>query len=498
MMRIRLIAIFVFYFGLNVFLKAQITMPAGVTVSSVSTCSATFTDQSVAGNYSANQNSTLTICPSIPGQYVSITFTSFTTENGIDFLKIFNGNNGTAGGLAVLTGAALPGTFTSSNPNGCLTFRFRSDGSTNFAGWSANISCSATPGPASTNTTAQDCGFGGGTTVCNDASFSGNSSGVGTNDFAFGGNDGCLSGENQSSWYYFSPSASGTLAFNIIPANGTDDYDFVIWGPSPTLQCPAFSLLAPVRCSFSNLPGNTGLGNGATDNSEGPGGDSYVAPLNVIAGQFYTMLIDNFSASASPFTLDWTFSGGASLNCAVLPIELLYFNSNLENGVVNLNWSTASEKNNEKFNIERSQNGKDWEIIKLINGAGNSSNEIKYQYVDEAPMFGVSYYRLVQIDYDGKSSASKVNVIDNSKLRSVIAFPNPGGKEALKLQIRGFRNQEISIEIKSLYGSTILSKSIKVDADNLTYNLPSNAAEGSYILTVKSSNYISVKKVIVQ
>jgi CUB domain len=490
--------LFMFYFGLIVFLDAQFAMPAGNVISSVNACAGTFTDQNASGNYSSNQNSTLTICPTVAGQYVSVTFTSFDTESGSDFLRIFNGNTGTAGAIASLSGTAIPGTYTSSNASGCLTFRFRSDNSTNRPGWVATISCSATPGPDPVNPAAQDCGFGGGTTVCNDAGFSGNSGGSGANDFAFGGNDGCLSGENQSSWYYFSPSASGTLAFNIIPANGTDDYDFAIWGPTATLQCPAFSLLAPVRCSYAAGGGTTGLGNGATDNSEGSGGDRFVAPLNVIAGQFYVMLIDNFSATASPFTLDWTFTGGASLNCAVLPIELLYFKGELENGEVNLNWATASEKNNEKYNIERTQNGKDWELLQSIKGAGNSSTEIKYHYVDEDPIFGVSYYRLVQVDYDGKSTSSKVIVIDNSKARSIIAFPNPSRKDALKLQIHGFRNQEISMALKSLYGATILSKSLKVDSDNLIYDLPSNAAEGTYILSIQSNNYISVKKVIIQ
>jgi hypothetical protein len=497
-MKKHLFFIITLVFGLSFFMEAQITMPVGTAISSITACSGTFTDQSIAGNYSFNQNSTLTICPTVAGQFVSITFTSFNTENGFDFLRIFNGSTGTSGILAALTGTALPGTYTSSSPGGCLTFRFVSDNSTNRTGWVATIACSPTAGPIPVNSVTQDCGAGGGITICNDAGFAGNSSGSGSDDFALGGNDGCLVGEHQSTWYYFTPVASGTAALNIIPANGTDDYDFAIWGPNATLQCPNFSLAAPVRCSYAAGGGTTGLGNGALDLSEGAGGDRFVAPLNVIAGQFYVMLIDNFSSTASPFTLDWTFTAGASLDCAVLPIELLYFKGILENGLVDLNWATASEKNNEQFNIERSENGKDWEIVQSINGAGNSSHEIKYHYLDEDPMFGVSYYRLVQVDYDGKSVASTFIVIDNSKVRSIVAFPNPSVNNALKLQIHGFRNQEISMELKSLYCATILSKRLKVDSDNLIYDLPSNAAVGTYVLSIQSNNYISVKKVIIQ
>ncbi len=480
-------------------LNAQVTsMPAGTGSNTVNVCSGTFTDQSPAGNYSSNQNSTLTICPSTPGTYVSITFTSYNTESGFDFLRIYNGDNGTARVIANLTGTTLPGTYTASGPNGCLTFRFRSDGSGNRAGWVANVSCSATPGPTPGGTSTQDCGLNGGTSICNDASFSGNSSGPGNNDFSILGDDGCLSGENQSSWYYFSPVSAGTLSFTIIPANGTDDYDFAIWGPTTSLQCPSFSLQAPVRCSYSGVAGNTGLGNGATDFSENESGDSYVAPLTVTPGQFYTMLIDNFSATMSPFNLDWTFGGGASLNCAVLPIVLLSFDGAIKENSVVLNWATASEKNNKHFLIERSSNGEDWDLLKTVKGADNSASKISYSCVDPNPLYGVSYYRLKQVDFDGKSVVSQTIVIDNKQTRSITPFPNPSNNEALKLQIRGFKNQDIQIELKSMVGEIILSRSIKSEIDNWQYELPSDTAEGTYLLSIKSNNYVSVKKVIIQ
>jgi hypothetical protein len=150
-----LIIIATLVLGFSIFLKAQTAMPAGTTISSVPLCSGTFTDQNAGGNYSPNQNSTLTICPSTPGQFVSITFTSFNTENGIDFLRIFNGSTGTSGILAALSGTTLPGTYTSSSPGGCLTFRFFSDGGNNRAGWSATISCSPTAGPTPINSITQ-------------------------------------------------------------------------------------------------------------------------------------------------------------------------------------------------------------------------------------------------------------------------------------------------------------------------------------------------------
>ena len=81
--------------------------------------------------------------------------------------------------------------------------------------------------------TQQDCA--GGVTVCNDQSFSGNSSGVGSTQELNGTNSGCLSVEHQSSWYFFEANTAGTLEFTISPQNGTDDYDFAVWGPYPCL-----------------------------------------------------------------------------------------------------------------------------------------------------------------------------------------------------------------------------------------------------------------------
>ena len=110
-------------------------------------------------NYTNSADNTVTICPTNPGDLVTVTFTSFNTETNWDGLYVFNGNSITApqiastngpgnvpGGLAgSFWGTAIPGPFTSSAANGCLTFRFRSDGSVNNPGWVANVTCAPPP-----------------------------------------------------------------------------------------------------------------------------------------------------------------------------------------------------------------------------------------------------------------------------------------------------------------------------------------------------------------
>ena len=120
-------------------------------------CGGNFVDPAGASaNYANNTDSTVTICPSNPGELVTVTFTSFNTETNWDGLFVYDGNSTNApqiassngpglAGLANMPGAfwgtSIPGPFTSSSPDGCLTFRFISDSSVAMSGWTANITC---------------------------------------------------------------------------------------------------------------------------------------------------------------------------------------------------------------------------------------------------------------------------------------------------------------------------------------------------------------------
>ncbi|WP_395045210.1 choice-of-anchor L domain-containing protein [Flavobacterium sp.] len=118
-------------------------------------CGGTFTDAAGPNaNYANFSNVTTTICPNNPGEYVTVTFTSFALETNFDRLKIYDGTSATAPLIANLTGSVLPSAYTASNSSGCLTFVFTSDGSVNQAGWIANITCAAAttcPKPLSVN-----------------------------------------------------------------------------------------------------------------------------------------------------------------------------------------------------------------------------------------------------------------------------------------------------------------------------------------------------------
>lgn len=125
--------------------------------------------------------------------------------------------------------------------------------------------------------------------------------------------NGCLiNGENNSVWYIFTVSNSGTLEMELVPAAGGDDYDFAIYDlSSASCQDIVDGNLPPIRCNFSATPGApTGMRAGFTSTSAGVSGDAFLAPMNVTANETYVLLVDNYTNSSLGYTLD--FSGGTA------------------------------------------------------------------------------------------------------------------------------------------------------------------------------------------
>lgn len=108
------------------------------------TCDGIFYDSGgPTGNYTNNQNFSMTFFPATPGQMLQFNFNEFTVENNFDFLTVHNGVDVSAPVLGIFTGPNAPGVITAANADGALTFVFTSDGSGTPAGWNADISCIA-------------------------------------------------------------------------------------------------------------------------------------------------------------------------------------------------------------------------------------------------------------------------------------------------------------------------------------------------------------------
>lgn len=310
----------------------------------------------------------------------------------------------------------------------------------------------------------QDCN--GGFTICSGQAFNNNSSNTGNVVDLNTSNQGCLaSGERQGTWYYFSPSSSGTIGFTIAPVVAAD-YDFAVWGPMSTVTCPPVG--PPLRCSYAAPTGPTGLGNGAIDLTEGAGGDRWVATINALAGQVYILYVDNFSSNGQAFDLTWQLSNGASLDCTLLPVELVNLEAHARDLKVNLAWTTLSETDADHFVVERAADGVNFEPIGQLAATGNSSVSTDYDTWDEGPRKGLNYYRLTMVDADGSIMHSPVvSALVLATDNDPFIAPNPASRE-LRITLPKGLQGALELRIIDAAGRIVETRTI-VLLDDATY-----------------------------
>lgn len=119
-----------------------------------------------------------------------------------------------------------------------------------------------------------------------------------------------------------------------------------------------------------------------------------------------------------------------STGAVLLPVELLRFQAALLKGTVNLHWETASEHNNDRFEIERSVDGTQWPMLGVVYSHDGSSNEAQaYTFEDRYPVRGLNYYRLKQVDTDGKFEYSTIIAVENANEPRIQIYPNPAHGE---------------------------------------------------------------------
>ncbi|MDZ7880648.1 MAG: acetylxylan esterase [Saprospiraceae bacterium] len=123
-----------------------------------------------------------------------------------------------------------------------------------------------------------------------------------------------------------------------------------------------------------------------------------------------------------------TLSDDIVINVGTIPVELINFTGQLVPTGTVLKWSTASEFNNKYFELEHSTDGIAWKLTARVSGKGNSNTLTNYAYTDGS-IFSIVYYRLKQIDGDGKFKYSKTISLTRNRDASIDIFPNPVGRD---------------------------------------------------------------------
>ncbi|MDX2360781.1 MAG: hypothetical protein QNK23_08235 [Crocinitomicaceae bacterium] len=439
------------------------------------------------GNYEVNTTAYYTLCPDTPGQFVTVDFTTgsnfFDIELGFDFLTILDGALDSAMIIGQYSGTNNPGIVTSSQPDGCLTFVFGSDNLINDLGWEASVDCSSTAGVNDTICSGTECPGECGTWICETGLYPTENIGNLYEDMTMG-HGGCFDnvGEVASQWFYFTALTSGTVELSFAGPGG-QNYNFAIYGPSldSIPPCPQTSQMAPVICSQADVSnyltnGLTGLSSTIGDGGafEGPEGDGWVAPLNVIAGESYSMVVNIYQNGGPQPVIDLTIGGTGELNCSIayLPVELVSFNGVHLSDHNRLTWITESEINNDYFTIERSVDGHSWEVVDYVNGTGTTQHSRVYSLDDYDFFYPVTYYRLSQTDYDGTHKIHEVIAVNAKKTLEgdlvTQMFPNPSESYATFMYNGHDSENTLNVTLVDQFGKVIYS----IDYDQLYKGMP--------------------------
>lgn len=194
---------------------------------------------------------------------------------------------------------------------------------------------------------------------------------------------------------------------------------------------------------------------------------------------------------------DALFITGTATNNNPLPVTLTKFEANKNNSTVTLTWATATEQNNSHFDILRSSDGINWSVLGTVKGKGNSNQLNYYTINDTKPLLGANYYQLKQVDFDGKSTFSVVEVVNFSFVGSkkLTANYKSGG---LNIAINGFAKGDAKISLYDISGKTIAHKMQMLSSDSHTVLLPVTLQNGIYILLLSTQAEKEAIKIFVQ
>lgn len=217
-----------------------------------------------------------------------------------------------------------------------------------------------------------------------------------------GGNWG--SNENTTFYSFTANATTGSLEIqNIICNDGTNgNAQFAVW-----TSCAAIGTYGA---------GFLGCAVGTASISLSP----------LVPGQTYYIAADGFAGD----NCTWSFTGTG----IILPVEMAEFRAQSIDGEVYLDWTTASEVNNDFFTVQRTVDGTSFENIGMVDGAGNSQDRLSYNFVDYNPFKGTSYYRIKQTDFNGNYKYSELVAVDLD------------GKAVQLLKTINLMGQEVNLE----------------------------------------------------
>jgi hypothetical protein len=296
---------------------------------------------------------------------------------------------------------------------------------------------------------------------------------------------------NNSAWFSFVPSAATayiTISGITNTASPTSADTQLLIFTRPSGACSG-----TVSVPSGGCPDDQPLNNSAyiTTNGGSTSANVYVNGISANAefnlsgltiGQTYYLYVDGNGGTSSNFYIE-------AINncepCSALPVTWSYFEAFKEQRTSQLYWVTASEINNNYFEVLRSRDMETWEVLGQVAGAGNSSTENAYHFTDFQPYIGVNYYRIKQVDFDGKFDFSEVKAV--SFLEDMMVVPNPTNGDFTVVGLNDHTNNHIVL----LNALGQLIEQVEIKGASYTFSNTTLAA-GVYYISVNNSEKIKL------
>lgn len=181
-----------------------------------------------------------------------------------------------------------------------------------------------------------------------------------------------------------------------------------------------------------------------------------------------------------------------------LPVKLLYFKAKVKGSTVKLNWATSSEENFDRFIIQRTLNGVDFEDIGEVSGTGFNlfNTKTEYSFDDDLPLLGFNYYRLKAVDTEGSFEYFGLVSAQIEGKKGAIVYPNPAYDNNINVKLNFPPSENSQIVVFDLFGAEIGRRQI-TGIDN-PLNFEGRLKSGTYVLKVISGHDQLLTKFVVR
>jgi hypothetical protein len=238
--------------------------------------------------------------------------------------------------------------------------------------------------------------------------------------------------------------------------------------------------------------------NATNENSGFTRSSMSIAYRNSLTTGNWNSLISGAASGSDPYTISTSLNnptsgntyyfGGFNTNASALPVELVKFTVQKNDNNALLNWTTASEFNNRGFYIESSANGTSWQVQGFVAGAGNSQKIRNYSYTSPLNnVNGIIYYRLHQVDFNGKDDYSPIRslTVNNGVQMTASVYPNPA-TSVINVSLSNLENNSM-IRVTNLNGNVLMQMPVNYEGGNSTIPVNiSSLVKGTYFIQIVS------------